>query len=66
MLTEKDGAHYKYVCPECGGDGIGESGLGGGMVHCFGHCMADFPKTECKTVLVTDEAELAVLKQPAY
>jgi hypothetical protein len=66
MLKEAGDGYHKYVCPACGSDNIGESGLGGSLVHCFGHCMSDVPRADCKTVPVTDEDELRALQQPAY
>lgn len=67
MLLEKEGKPAeKYVCPDCGGDNIGESGLGSSMFHCFGVCMRDIPKADCKTVLVGSATELELLKQSTY
>jgi hypothetical protein len=66
MLIEKDGIQMKCVCPECGGDNVGESGLGGGLLHCFGSCMRDVPRQDCQLTPVTSAAELQALQQPAY
>lgn len=66
MLIEKDGKYFKYVCPECSGDNIGESGMGIRLVHCFGSCMADFPKSQCLTQEVTAQSEIILLRQMAY
>ena len=67
MLTDKEGVHAeKYVCPDCHGDNIGESGLGGDMLHCFGVCMRDIPKKDCLVAPVSSDAELWALKQEPY
>jgi hypothetical protein len=66
MIFQEDGVWKKFVCPSCGGDNIGESGLGGGLLHCFGHCMRDVGRSNCKVVEVTDEKELAALQQEPY
>jgi hypothetical protein len=66
MLFEKDGKTFKYVCPSCGGDGIGESGMGMKYVHCFRPCYSDIPKDTCPTALVTSEEEKRLLSQESY
>lgn len=66
MLIQRDGVSWKLICPSCRGDNIGESGLGGKFVHCFGHCMMDILKSECPTQMVETEEEVAVLEKPAY
>lgn len=66
MLTKKDGVDYKLVCPSCGNDSIGRSGMGGNLVHCFNQCMADVPQSECLLVEVTSAEELQALSQEEY
>lgn len=67
MLTETNDGPMKFVCPECGRDGIGESGLGSKLVHCFApSCTKDFSKESCEAVPVTSQTELQVLRQPCY
>lgn len=66
MIFEEDGIQKKYICPDCRGDAVGESGLGGGLLHCFGTCMRDLARGECPVVLVQTEAEAQTLRQPAY
>ena len=64
MIFEEEGVQKKLVCPDCGGDAIGESGLGGSWLHCFGRCMVDIPRQDCLVVLVQTQAEADVLSQP--
>ena len=66
MLVNQDGKPFKYVCPDCGCDNIGESGLGERYLHCFNSCMRDFSKSSCPTVLVTFDEEMKRLSQDAY
>lgn len=65
MLIEDEGVYKKLVCPDCEGDNIGESGLGGKLVHCF-TCMFDILRGDCAEVPVTSEEELRILQQPPY
>ena len=53
MLVTRDGKPYKLLCPDCKGEDIGESGLGGGLAHCFGYCMRDLSKESCIEVLAS-------------
>lgn len=66
MLVEVNGSQMKLVCPNCQGDGIGQSGLGEKLVHCFGHCMADIFREDCQIVPVTSPEELQLLRQQPY
>lgn len=66
MIVEKDGVQMKLVCPDCKGDAVGESGLGGGLLHCFGSCMRDLMRGECLAVPIASKAELQALRQEAY
>ena len=66
MLVEKEGGWHKLLCPDCGRDNIGESGLGGNLVHCFGRCMRDIVVSECPLESVTSPEELAALRQDPY
>jgi hypothetical protein len=66
MVFQEGGVWKKFVCPSCGGDNIGESGLGGERLHCFGKCMMHLGRDDCKVVEVTDEKELAALQQEPY
>lgn len=66
MLTQVNGSTMKLVCPNCQGDGVGESGLGEKFVHCFGRCMADISPEDCQKVPVTSPEELQLLSQQPY
>ena len=66
MLAELNGSQMKLVCPNCQGDGIGESGLGEKFVHCFGRCMADISREECQVAPISSPEELQLLSQPPY
>lgn len=64
MLVLKDGVQMKLECLDCGKDNIGESGLGGGLVHCF-TCWRDLSPEECRATPAKPE-ELPALRQETY
>ena len=66
MLIQVEGVYKKLLCPECKGDNIGESGLGGSLVHCFGNCMMDFSQDACGQVTITSSEEIEAHKQSLY
>jgi hypothetical protein len=66
MIFEDDGVQKKLVCPSCKSDASRESGLGGGLLHCFGRCMADIPRQDCLVFPVQTQAEADALSQSPY
>jgi hypothetical protein len=66
MIVKEDGVEKKLICSDCKGDAVGESGLGGGLLHCYGKCMRPLTRSECTTVPITTEAELQSLRQDPY
>jgi len=66
MIVEEDGVEKKLVCPDCKGDAVGESGLGGGLLHCYGRCMRPLDRGECLTAPIATETERQALRQDAY
>ncbi len=66
MLVPETEGRMKYVCPDCGGDNVGESGMGGRYIHCFGVCMKDLEKASCPTAPVTSSEEAITLSQEPY
>lgn len=53
---------YKLVHISCNSDNVGNSGLGGGFVHCF-KCMSDIRLNDCAKVLVASDEERRILSQ---